>query len=139
MSIFRNEKIRLWLLSQRWFFVGCRVKLKEGFSCYSWYWYSSHDSLVLSGIRDATLTWIVFYFLLHPLLFACFLIFWLFLIGFNFEFRPFIKTIRICFLVKCWQCSIWPGLVCQVQMWSMIENYICAWNSYFYGFDFACA
>ena len=62
-----------------------------------------------------------------------------FLIGFSFEFRQFIKTIRICFLVKCWQCSIWPGLVCQVQMWSMIENYDCAWNSYLYEFDFACA
>ena len=73
------------------------LKFKEGFSCYSWYWYSSDDSSVLSGIRDATLTWTVFYFLLHPLLFECFLIFDCFLIGFSFEFRQFIKTIRICF------------------------------------------
>ena len=141
MSIFRNENIRLWLLSQRWFLLVVELKFKEGFSCYSWYWYSSDNSLVLSdGIRNATLTWIVFYFLLHPLSLSVALFFdFFFWSDLVLSFDSLLKLSGYAFLVKFWLCSSWPGLVCQVQMWSMIENNICAWNSYFYEFDFACA
>ena len=90
-------------------------------------------------MRDATLTWTVFYFLLDRLLFECFVIFWFFGSDLVLSFHSLLKLSGYAFLVKCWQCSIWPGFVCQVQMWSMIENYDCAWNSYLYEFDFACA
>ena len=61
--------------------------------------------------------------------FPCFLVvFWSDLV---LSFDSLLKLSGYAFLVKCWQYSIWPGFVCQVQMWSMIENYICAWHSYF--------
>ena len=74
----------------------------------------------LSLFPAPSVVWVFPYFLI------------VFLIGFSFEIRQFIKTIRICFFIKCWQCLIWPGLFCQVQLWSMIENNICAWHFYFY-------